>query len=110
MTPDLTLNYGLRWDTSQPFYDTKNRIQTFVPGVQSKIYPDAPEGFVFPGDPGLPGTLAPTQYNRFAPRLGRCLLPERDRGLAGKTSVVREDQHSGWWRHVLHRDRRRHTV
>ena len=56
---DLTINYGLRWDTSQPFYDTKNRIQTFVPGKQSKIYPDAPEGFEFPGDPGVPRTLAP---------------------------------------------------
>ena len=45
-TKDLTVNYGLRWDVSQPFYDTKNRIQTFVPGVQSKVYPDSPTGFV----------------------------------------------------------------
>ncbi|PYX10077.1 MAG: TonB-dependent receptor, partial [Acidobacteria bacterium] len=28
-TSNLTINYGLRWDTSQPFYDTKDRIQTF---------------------------------------------------------------------------------
>ena len=81
---DLTINYGLRWDTSQPFYDTKNRIQTFVPGVQSKIYPDSPRGFVFPGDPGVPGTLAPTQYNRFAPRLGIAYSPGVSDGLAGK--------------------------
>ena len=40
--PDLTINYGLRWDVSQPFYDTQDRIQTFVPGVQSNIYPDSP--------------------------------------------------------------------
>ncbi len=84
VTPDLTLNYGLRWDTSQPFYDTKNRIQTFVPGVQSKIYPDAPEGFVFPGDPGVPKTLAPTQYDRFAPRFGLAYSPSSTSGLAGK--------------------------
>src|SRR5437660_24824 len=81
---DLTINYGLRWDTSQPFYDTKNRIQTFVPGVQSKIYPDSPTGFVFPGDPGVPRTLAPTQYNRFAPRLGIAYSPGASDGLAGK--------------------------
>lgn len=31
--PDLTINYGLRWDVSQPFYDTKDRIQTFVRSV-----------------------------------------------------------------------------
>src|SRR5207253_9906 len=75
VSSNLTVNYGLRWDTSQPFYDTKDRIQTFVPGVQSKIYPDSPTGFVFPGDPGVPRTLAPTQYNRFAPRLGIAYSP-----------------------------------
>jgi hypothetical protein len=79
---------------SQPFYDTQNRIQTFVPGVQSKIYPDSPRGFVFPGDPGVPRTLAPTQYNRFAPRLGIAYSPGATEGLAakifggpGKTSI-----------------------
>ena len=82
--PDLTINYGLRWDTSQPFYDTKNRIQTFVPGKQSKIYPDAPEGFEFPGDPGVPRTLAPTQYDRFAPRLGIAYSPSSKDGVWGK--------------------------
>ncbi len=81
---DLTINYGLRWDVSQPFYDTQNRIQTFVPGVQSKIYPDSPTGFVFPGDPGIPSTLAPTQYNRFAPRLGIAYSPSATEGIAGK--------------------------
>jgi len=81
---DLTINYGLRWDVSQPFYDTQNRIQTFVPGVQSKIYPDSPRGFVFPGDPGIPSTLAPTQYNRFAPRLGIAYSPSATEGIAGK--------------------------
>ena len=81
---DLTINYGLRWDVSQPFYDTQNRIQTFVPGVQSKIYPDSPRNFVFPGDPGIPSTLAPTQYNRFAPRLGIAYSPSVSEGIAGK--------------------------
>ncbi len=94
VTKDLTVNYGLRWDVSQPFYDTKNRIQTFVPGVQSKIYPDSPAGFVFPGDPGVPRTLAPTQYNRFAPRVGVAYSPGSTQGMAskifggpGKTSI-----------------------
>ena len=84
VTPDLTLNYGLRWDVSQPFYDTKNRIQTFKPGVQSTIYPDSPEGFLFPGDPGIPKTLAPTQYDRFAPRVGLAYSPSTTDGFAGK--------------------------
>lgn len=83
-TSDLTINYGLRWEVSQPFYDTKNRLQTFVPGKQSKVYPDAPEGFEFPGDPGVPRTLAPTQYNRFAPRLGIAYSPSAREGAVGK--------------------------
>jgi Carboxypeptidase regulatory-like domain len=82
--PDLTINYGLRWDTSQPWYDTKNRIQTFVPGLQSRIYPDAPKGFAFPGDPGIPRTLAPTQWDRFAPRLGIAYSPGMTEGILGK--------------------------
>lgn len=95
VTSDLTVNYGLRWEVSQPFYDTKDRIQTFVPGVQSKIYPDSPTGFVFPGDPGVPRTLAPTQYNRFAPRVGIAYSPGATDGWAaklfggpGKTSIT----------------------
>jgi hypothetical protein len=84
VTSDLTLNYGLRWEVSQPFYDTKNRIQTFVPGVQSRVYPDSPTGFVFPGDPGIPRTLAPTQYNRFAPRFGIAYSPSVTEGFLGK--------------------------
>jgi hypothetical protein len=91
---DLTINYGLRWDVSQPFYDTKDRIQTFVPGVQSTVYPDSPTGFVFPKDPHVPRTLAPTQYNRFAPRLGIAYSPGATDGAVakltggpGKTSI-----------------------
>jgi hypothetical protein len=91
---NLTINYGLRWDVSQPFYDTKDRIQTFVPGVQSTVYPDSPTGFVFPKDKGVPRTLAPTQYNRFAPRLGIAYSPGATDGTLakltggpGKTSI-----------------------
>lgn len=91
---NVTINYGLRWDVSQPFYDTKNRIQQFDPGHQSTVYPDAPEGLVFPGDRGVPRTLAPTQYNLFAPRVGISYSPGATDGpLAkifggpGKTSI-----------------------
>ena len=91
---DLTLNYGLRWDVSQPFYDTKNRIQTYIGGVQSQVYPDSPTGLVFPKDPGVPRTLAPTQYTRFAPRLGFAYSPGSTEGTVakltggpGKTSI-----------------------
>lgn len=82
--PDVTVNYGLRWELGEPWYDAKNRLQAFVPGVQSTIYPNAPEGWVFPNDPGIPRTLAPTQLHNFAPRLGVAYSPSTTQGFLGK--------------------------
>ncbi|MFB3920706.1 MAG: carboxypeptidase regulatory-like domain-containing protein [Terriglobia bacterium] len=84
VTPNFTLNYGLRWEFSQPFYDTQGKIQAFVPGLQSNVYPDTPTGWVFPGDPGIPKTLAPTDYNNFAPRVGFAYSPGFSDGILGK--------------------------
>lgn len=94
VTPHLTLNLGLRWEVSMPWYDTQGKIQTFNPGEQSTVFPLAPPGLVFPGDPGIPKTLAPTKYANFAPRLGLAYSPGFSDGpLAkifggpGKTSI-----------------------
>ncbi len=76
----LTLNYGVRWDLLPPWHEKYNQLQTLVPGQQSVVYPGAPAGLVFPGDPGIPDTLAPTSYTNFAPRLGLAYAP-------GKTSI-----------------------
>ena len=78
--PNLTINYGLRWDIIQPWYEKYNQTSTFVLGVQSKVYPTAPEGYVFPGDnvPGygtIPRTIAPTRLGNFAPRIGVAWSP-----------------------------------
>ncbi len=82
--PNLTLNYGLRWEFSQPYYDTQGKIQAFVPGQQSTVYPDAPTGWLFPGDRGIPKTLSPTDYNNFAPRVGFAYSPGFSEGALGK--------------------------
>ena len=81
VTNNLTVNYGLRWEVSQPWYDTQNKIETLVPGMQSKVFPGAPTGWVFPGDPGIPSTLAPTRYNNFGPRVGLAYSPGAASGL-----------------------------
>jgi hypothetical protein len=81
---NFTLNYGLRWEASQPFYDTQGKIEAFVPGLQSTVYPDAPTGWVFPGDPGIPQTLAPTDWNNFGPRVGFAYSPGFSDGFLGK--------------------------
>jgi hypothetical protein len=83
LKPNLTLNYGLRWEVSEPFYDTENKIQTFKAGVQSHIYPQSPTGFVFPGDDGIPKTLGPIRYNNWGPRVGLAYSPESSSGLLG---------------------------
>jgi hypothetical protein len=82
--PNLTLNYGVRWEVNQPWYDTQGKIEQFVPGKQSHVFPDAPRGWVFPGDPGIPNTLAAPQYDRFAPRVGLAYSPGSSDGLLAK--------------------------
>ena len=68
--PNLTLNFGLRYDVSSPFWEKYNEIQTLIPGEQSLVFPGSPRGWLFPGDPHVPRTLAPTRWNNFAPRIG----------------------------------------
>jgi len=82
--PSLTLSYGLRWDVLPPWYEKYNQLQTLVLGEQSLVYPGAPAGLVFPGDPGIPRTLAPTKYDKIAPRVGISYSPNFHSGLAGK--------------------------
>ena len=63
-------NLGLRWEVSMPWYDTQGKIQTFNPGQTSTLFPLAPTGLVFPGDPGIPKTLAPTRLQQLRPTIG----------------------------------------
>jgi hypothetical protein len=82
MRKNLTLNYGLRWDRIEPWYEKYNQIATFEPGRQSVVFPSAPAGILFPTDPGVPRTLARAGNLDFAPRIGLAYAPG-----SGKTSV-----------------------
>ena len=81
---NLVFNYGLRWEASMPWYDTQNKIETIIPGEQSVVFPGAPLGWVVPGDPGVPRTLAPTRWGNFSPRLGLAYSPGASSGFLGK--------------------------
>jgi Carboxypeptidase regulatory-like domain/TonB dependent receptor len=78
--PTLTLNYGLRWDRVTPWTEKYNQISTFVAGAQSVVFPGAPPGILYPGDPGVPNTLAPVSELNFAPRVGLAWSPQAESG------------------------------
>jgi hypothetical protein len=114
--PNLTVNYGLRWEMNTPLTDIGKKVQTFRPGQTSTVFPCTlpstsplfvagsvtdcntagvtPVGLVFPGDKGVPSALTNTYYKGFAPRLGLNYSPSWKDGLLGalaggpgKTSV-----------------------
>jgi Carboxypeptidase regulatory-like domain len=85
VTHNLTLNYGLRWDRIEPWYEKYNQISAMVPGEQSVVFPGAPAGIVYPTDPGIPRTLAPAGNLDFSPRLGLAYSPDvQGTGLLSK--------------------------
>jgi len=88
----------LRWDVSRPWSEKYGQLETLVPGLDSTRFPGSPTGWVFPGDPGIPSTLAPTRYDNFAPRIGLAYSPSSESGVVraltggpGKTSI-----RAGW--------------
>src|ERR1700730_15922636 len=83
VTPRLNLTIGLRYEYTTPETDTHGFSFSILPGVQSTKFPNAPLGFVVPGDPGAPrGWYFPDRTN-FSPRFGFALDPYGN----GRTSL-----------------------
>jgi hypothetical protein len=87
--PNLTLNYGIRWDYVTPWAEKFHQTTTFVQGVQSATFPGAPLGYLVPGDPlpgggHIPDGIAPTPLDNFSPRLGIAYSPDFSDGLLGR--------------------------
>ena len=106
--PNITLNYGLRWELNTPLTDVGHKVQTFRPGQADTVYPCRisagalglypvgtdcgpngpgnaifPTGLVVPGDKGIPAGLTSTYYKAFAPRIGIAWDPTKN----GTTSI-----------------------
>jgi hypothetical protein len=95
--PNVTLNYGFRWELNTPLADIAQHVETFRPGQSSTVFPcGGPNtdctsqdaiGLVVPGDAGIPPGMTQTYYKAFAPRIGLAWSP----GNSGKTSI-----RAGW--------------
>ena len=85
----VTVNYGVRWEPFFPQQLVNGAVyqfdQTrFRQNVHSTVFPKAPAGLYFPGDPGFPSQAGmQTQWGNVSPRVGVAWDPTGD----GKTNV-----------------------
>jgi hypothetical protein len=79
----LTVNLGMRWDPWFPFTDELNKYSRVQLGARSTVFPNAPAGLVFPGDPGTSASLLRRAWNNWGPRIGFAYDPTGK----GKTSI-----------------------
>ena len=122
LKPNVTLNYGLRWEFTPPAIDIAGHVETFRPGQNSTVYPcgittsasywqsygvanptcantgSEPTGLVVPGDPGVPAGLTSTYWKAFAPRFGIAYSPNFSNGALGWLfgSNGKTSIHAGW--------------
>ena len=85
----VTVNYGARWE---PWFPQNSKDKAFYAfdmarvrsNTRSTVYPQAPAGLYYPGDPGFPGTTGmKTVWSNVAPRVGIAWDPKAD----GRTSI-----------------------
>jgi hypothetical protein len=71
----ISLNVGLRWEPYFPVYDTHGRathfdLNSYLAGVHTTVFQNAPPGVTFPGDAGFPQGGTHRQIANLAPRTG----------------------------------------
>ena len=71
----LSLNLGLRYESTPPWHELVGRIERFTVAdyqnnVRSTVFPQAPRGETFRGDPGVPEDGTDPSVHNVGPRLG----------------------------------------
>jgi hypothetical protein len=74
-TRNLTLDYGVRYEPFMPWHEIIGRMGSFFPALwasdtHSTVFPLAPAGMQFAGDPGFNRNGVASAYDHFMPRLG----------------------------------------
>lgn len=69
VTPNLTVNFGLRWETDTPMVDANNRMNSFDPNQINPVS-GTPGVVKFLGLNGYPTQPYATDWNNFGPRFG----------------------------------------
>jgi hypothetical protein len=92
MSPNVTFNYGLRWE---PGFAQQIRngaiynfsVDRFLAGEKTAQYTNAPPGFLYPGDAGFSNGKAGMEDNwlQFSPRVGFAWDPSGDGRMAIRT-------------------------
>ena len=77
-TRRLTLDFGVRYEPFVPWKEIQGRMGSFFPslwasGTHSTVYPLAPAGLRFTGDPGFNSQGVSSEYDHFMPRVGFAL-------------------------------------
>lgn len=71
VTPSLTVNLGLRYELTRPFYDKNDRLANLILDTGDPLYGQ----YILAGDDRLPRSLQTVDRNNFAPRLGFAWRP-----------------------------------
>ncbi len=75
---NLTVNYGAGYQIDTPLVNqhfNQLDLNCFIPGEQSKVFPTAPAGLTFPGDPGCTKSGYYPHYDHIGPRFGFAYSP-----------------------------------
>jgi len=86
LRPNFSLTYGMGWTIDTPMlntaYDDHGQV-AFRAGQQSIVFPNAPLGVVYQGDPGVHAAGATYPFRDFGPRVGFTYSPDWGGWLTG---------------------------